>query len=280
MAQNSSENQIVQNWQGLELARWQGMPPQELSVSCLPQHLIVVHLTPELVQVEEKTDNSRYRGIAQPGDVNIISAGMASSCRWEAPIDYFSLNLSPDLLKRVATQTDGIASETLELRETLQIQDEKVMQIAQWLAQEARSQGAGGQLYVDSLMNVLAVHLLREYSSVKLLPTSGQKLSQKQIAQAIDYLHAHLEEDITLEDLAQVVHLSPSHLRRTFKQTTGLAPHQYLIQLRVHRAEQLLKTGRVSIRDVAMQVGFADQSHLNRHFKRLLGVTPKMVLAG
>jgi AraC family transcriptional regulator len=159
------------------------------------------------------------------------------------------------------------------LNPALHQQDAKLLQISQWFAEELQSGGAGGQLYVDSLINLLAVHLLRTYSSTTpQLPT--QKLGKQQVNQAIDYLQAHLEQEISLEALAQAVHLSPSHLRRLFKQTTGVAPHQYLIQLRVQRAKQLLQTRQFSIRDVAAQVGFADQSHLNRHFKRVFGVTP------
>lgn len=92
-------------------------------------------------------------------------------------------------------------------------------------------------------------------------------------------MRTHLDQDISLEVLAQTVNVSPSHLRRLFKQATGMAPHQYLIHLRVNRAKELLLTRGFSVNEVAAEVGFADQSHLHRHFKRIFGVTPKAVLA-
>jgi AraC-like DNA-binding protein len=88
-----------------------------------------------------------------------------------------------------------------------------------------------------------------------------------------DYLEAHLSEPVALADLAQVVGTSEFHLIRVFQQTTGLPPHAYLTQMRVTRAKHLLAQ-RVSPAQVAQLVGFYDQSHLTRHFKRIVGIPP------
>jgi len=73
------------------------------------------------------------------------------------------------------------------------------------------------------------------------------------------------------------VHLSPFHLARLFKQVLGVSPHQYLIQVRVNSARSLLSagSGERSLAEIAAAVGFADQSHLTRHFKRITGITPR-----
>jgi len=88
-----------------------------------------------------------------------------------------------------------------------------------------------------------------------------------------DYIQSHYADDIALDDLAKVAGLSPYHLARVFKAQVGLAPHQYLIQVRIQRAKGLLASG-MSISDVAYAVGFADQSHLSKWFKRVMGVPP------
>lgn len=72
--------------------------------------------------------------------------------------------------------------------------------------------------------------------------------------------------------------MSPNYFSRLFKETTGITPHQYVIRCRVEEAQDLLRQGKLSIAEIATQVGFVDQSHLNRHFKRLVGVTPKTFL--
>jgi AraC-like DNA-binding protein len=88
-----------------------------------------------------------------------------------------------------------------------------------------------------------------------------------------EYLEQHFAENLTLDRLAQLVHLSPYHLLRSFRKTIGLPPHAYVLQLRVAAAKHALRQG-MPIADVATHVGFADQSHLTRQFKRHVGVPP------
>ena len=91
----------------------------------------------------------------------------------------------------------------------------------------------------------------------------------------IEYVDAYLDQDLALVELAAIVSLSPNYFTRLFKQSTGFTPHQYVIQQRVERAKRLLLESKLAIADIALEVGFAHQSHLNRHFKRWVGVTPK-----
>jgi AraC family transcriptional regulator len=100
------------------------------------------------------------------------------------------------------------------------------------------------------------------------------RLSPEQLRRVTDYIHECLDQDISLDDLAACAHLSPSHFTRVFKAATGLAPHQYIILQRVERAKTLLETKNLSIAQAAQQVGFYDQSHFVRHFKRIYGVSP------
>jgi AraC-like DNA-binding protein len=93
------------------------------------------------------------------------------------------------------------------------------------------------------------------------------------VGRARAYLEQHLGESVSLDDLSREVNLSAFHLLRVFRNTAGLPPHAYLTQLRLAQAKALLREGR-PIADVARAVGFTDQSHLNRHFKRVVGITP------
>lgn len=93
------------------------------------------------------------------------------------------------------------------------------------------------------------------------------------VARARTYLEENYAATITLDDLAAQVHFSPFHLLRVFRQTTGLPPHAFLLGVRVRRAKTFLTNG-LPIAEVARHVGFSDQSHLHRHFKRILGITP------
>jgi AraC-like DNA-binding protein len=105
-------------------------------------------------------------------------------------------------------------------------------------------------------------------------PTAGRiGLESASIRRVIDYLDAHCAEDLSVATLAGIACLSPYHFIRVFARQTGLTPHAWLMQLRARKAQQLLRRG-LAIADVAAQTGFADQSHLTKTFKRILGYTP------
>ncbi len=83
---------------------------------------------------------------------------------------------------------------------------------------------------------------------------------------------------MSLKELAAIVQMSAHYFSQLFKQSTGITPHQYVIHCRIERAKELLMQRKLTIADVAKVVGFVDQSHFHRHFKRLVGITPKAFL--
>ncbi len=91
----------------------------------------------------------------------------------------------------------------------------------------------------------------------------------------IDYIQDNLTQDISLEAIANELGISRYYFCRLFKKSTGVSPHQYVIQCRIDRAKKLLSQKHKNIADVALQVGFTNQSHFSKHFKRIVGITPK-----
>jgi len=100
------------------------------------------------------------------------------------------------------------------------------------------------------------------------LPPFGLRL-------VLDHIHNNLETMLSLVDLAKLVHLSPQHFANLFRESTGLAPHQYVLRERVQKARSLLAQTSLPIVDVSLAVGFANQSHFTEVFHRLVGMTPK-----
>ncbi len=134
----------------LEVSQSHNIAPQELVVESLPNHLIVIHTTPQPVQVMERADSLQVKELAKPGDVNLLSAGSMSSCRWDKAISFISLNVSPTLIEQVSMQTNG-SSGAIELIHTFHARDAKILQISQWLLDERHNSGAGRKLYIDPL---------------------------------------------------------------------------------------------------------------------------------
>jgi AraC-like DNA-binding protein len=97
----------------------------------------------------------------------------------------------------------------------------------------------------------------------------------------VHLIEQNYASDLTVSDIAAAVHVSPFHIARLFRRVLGVSPHQYLIQVRVNSARSLLTagSGQRSLAEIAAAVGFADQSHLTRHFKRATGVTPSQFRA-
>ena len=108
---------------------------------------------------------------------------------------------------------------------------------------------------------------------------NGELLREKLVLRAVEYIQDQLGTDLTVSGIAQAVGMSPYHFTRLFKASTGRTPYQYVVDARVKKAKELLTTGKFTISEVAYHVGFADQSHLTRHFKRVFGLPPKRLLS-
>jgi AraC family transcriptional regulator len=99
-------------------------------------------------------------------------------------------------------------------------------------------------------------------------------LSRAKLQAVIEYIDEYLDTDLTVAQLAAVVHLSAYHFARQFKAAMGVPPHQYVLTRRVERARQLVRDSDLALVGIAASVGFSDQSKLSTHFKRAVGVTP------
>jgi AraC family transcriptional regulator len=131
------------------------------------------------------------------------------------------------------------------------------------------------QLFVDHVVFALGVHVAHTYGGMRpLSPPVRGGLAAWQVRRAIEVLSANLDGRVSLKEVARECRLSVSHFSRAFSRTTGAAPHQWLLSHRVEVAKEKLRISRLSLLDVALACGFADQSHLTRVFTRIVGVSP------
>jgi AraC family transcriptional regulator len=127
------------------------------------------------------------------------------------------------------------------------------------------------RLYAESTAVILLEHLGRRAEPSRARQSSGCG----RLGQVIDYIHANLAGELSIVELARIAQTSAFHFARGFKLSTGVTPHQYVLERRIETARGLLADGHLSIADVSYACGFATQAHLTTVFRRLVGVTPK-----
>ena len=154
----------------------------------------------------------------------------------------------------------------------LLLYDDKVARCAELLAEECQEPSSGGRLYGESLTTALTATLFtRRNAQIQ----RGNGLAPWQLRRVMEYLEAHMTQDISLEEMAKLVGLSQSQFARSFKISTGMPPYKWSLDARIKRAQELLSVGKESIAFIALQTGFADQSHFTKTFRRATGATPK-----
>ncbi len=266
-------------WNGILAEQYQ-IPSTlpEAEIPALSDHWLNLPLG-HPVHLTQKRDDRLHESIVQQGDTIFVPAGQPSYwCRQgDDSCPALHIYLKPKSLEQVAEAAE-IDVSRLTFISCFAKPDLHLHYIAMLILDELRSGGMMGQLYIESLTQVLSIHLLRHYSTLtQPLTPVNRSLTPVQLQQAIDYVMTHLDQDLSMAQIAAVVNISPTHFASLFKRATGISLHQYVIQQRVEQAELLLTKTNLAIADIAVQVGFSSQSHLTQQFKRLTGLTPKQV---
>ncbi len=207
-----------------------------------------------------------------PGDVAVSPAFVATSVRWERPFEAVSIRLATDRLARIAERAGfepGISLRPAGMR-----RDPFLREIAQKLGGAPQGPTLGRELLADALGTALALHLLREYQAPAVSATQGPAgLAAAALARVRAHVEGNLADNLSVERLASLAGLGPFDFIRRFRASTGTTPHQYVLKRRVEAAWASILAGG-EIVDAAVAAGFASQSHLHGHCRRLLGVTP------
>jgi AraC family transcriptional regulator len=261
-------------WSGIHVERHL-QPTHDTPEHCLTTHCIPILLGAPILN-ERWLDRHTHREFLLKGSFAIIPAGATHRSLSMDAADFLILAIDTTFFDQIAQEWSPSPPLQLIPHFALQ-QDAFILEIGLALNRELEAGCPAGRLYGDSLAIGLVTHLLRHYSTFRpSLHSNADGLSKHKLNQTLEYIHTHLEQEIKLEDLAKVVGMSPYYFCRMFKQSVGVAPYQYVIQQRVERAKQLLKNAEFVIADIALQCGFASQSHFTRHFRQITGLTPKV----
>ena len=251
--------------------------PGEIEVpQGLTHHLITFFLTDNKRQVTHLDGHGEYDGQMNRGEFYLCPAAVSGFTSWATADETLHLFIKPNLLRSVAIETECLNPDNIELLPVLKTYDPQIEHLTKLLFWEIQKNSFGGKLYLESLSQALVIHLLRNYSAFEpIFRKYNGGLAPYKLRQTIDYIHAYLDRDLSLETMAKQVGVSRSYFASQFKQGMGVAPHQYVIQQRIEKAKRLLKERMLTITEIALECGFASQSHLNKAFRKYVGTTPK-----
>ena len=255
-------------------------PPDEGEIAPSDRHMLMLPLSYDTRQVNQY-DGGEYDGPVDSGDFYLLPAGKPALYAYETAGEALVFMINSNFLPHIAATTECLNPDKLELRSIPLGRDRQLESIARSFLSEMTTNGLGGRLYTESLANLLGIHLLRHYCTTPAtVRTYKGGLSDFQLKSAIDYIRAHLDAQLSLENIAAELNLSHYYFCALFKQSMGVSPWQYVIGQRVERAKELLKNRELSIAEVALACGFSNQSHLNKHFRSATGIAPGIYRRG
>jgi AraC family transcriptional regulator len=224
--------------------------------------------------------NGRFAGRkarAHREEVTITPAGELCRYGGAAGTAAAQLLLDPGFLASVARDPNGPAGGSGELRDDVVFTASPALRemVESYVTRATDAQEPPSRLEMDARAIVIALEALSRHGARgAAAPPATHPLGERRLRRVCDHIEANLANDLSLAELAQVACLSPQHFARAFRRATGMPPHRWVLQRRIQRACDLLRAADMPLADLALELGFADQSHFTATFRRLTGDTP------
>ncbi|WP_428311850.1 helix-turn-helix domain-containing protein [Hydrocarboniphaga sp.] len=202
----------------------------------------------------------------------MIPAGRKVEYRIDGEVSFSSIHVPGKLLRGLSESTSSAVPDF-----RFAFEDEFASSCIPILLSEARSGGSFNFPYVHATARALVLHLMRGFvkpvmpDGVEAIPNSESGLK---LDAMLDFIDSRLTEPLSLNDLADQVGVSRSHSARRFRAVTGMSPHRYVTQRRVEKAKQMLRETSLCLIQIALDVGFSNQSHFTQVFHSFAGETP------
>ncbi|WP_159586051.1 helix-turn-helix domain-containing protein [Chelativorans xinjiangense] len=240
-------------------------------------HLAKILLTPSPgIQVSRGSDEMRSFD-APAGMINVSPAGLESNVRWSSTKEYVAVAIEPEYLLGLAAQEFGMGDVELQPPPFGTV-DPLALNVAQLLKAELTTGEPPNELYVDSLLTLFGIHLLRNYSSGSKTPVKVKGgLSAESARLLREYMAENFASKLSVPELAAICGLSPNYFIHAFTRTFGQQPHRYLIGLRLDFAVKLLAETDLPYNQVAFMSGFSSHSHLTSAMSKYRQKTPAMI---
>jgi AraC family transcriptional regulator len=266
------------NWNSI-YASSQSEFPFEAFFSAVDDQLLVLHRSGP-VSVDRLKGDKAQRCVVPAGGIHLVPGGTSFGFRLFEQLDTLHVYVRRAVIEEVAAEMAiGDPTNISVVGEFVDsdVQMNNLLQAVMFALEDADYANA---LYVDCLARAVASRLVRNYSNARLRQSSPSDsmssgaLGGPIVNEAIAYMRENLDRSIGLDDIAAVINRSPSHFARQFRNEMGTPPYQYLVNLRLDKAQSLLRETRMSVAEVAFECGFTHQEHLTRLFRRRFQTTP------
>ena len=239
-----------------------------------PAHVLILRSgSPSII--EWRSEGRDRREELPPGSVSLLPMGFRHAARVFRPLPGLAsiLQIDPKFFQRGIGEI--AKSGRVELIQHTDLNDPQVVRLVESLRAEIADGFPVGRLFGESIGIALLAHIAHHYSARSAdLETYRGGLARSRLNLVLEYIDAHLTDNLELLVLAGVAGLNMYHFARAFKQSTGEAPHQYVLRKRVEQAKALLRHSKVPVIEASARTGYVDQSHFSKVFRRLVGLAP------
>jgi len=174
-----------------------------------------------------------------------------------------------------AADAASIRVNRIQLEENRNFSDVQLERLLWTLHDEGLQKGPVGHLFCDMLSSAISIRLIERHAADQhVLPSYRGGIPRRQLNRVLDYVEAHLHQDLPLSVLAEAAAMSMFHFSRAFRQSIGFSPHQYVLARRIERAKSLLRDCELTVGEIGVGLGFARQNHFARVFQKKTGLTP------
>jgi AraC family transcriptional regulator len=187
------------------------------------------------------------------------------------------LYLPTTLFRRLSDDFNLPGAPAHSIRYAAGIQDEMIDQIVLSILSEMTNETAAGRMYVETASLMLAARIIHGYcdsGSCTLTAPASHRLDHVRLRRVLDYISAHVADEITLTELARVACLSTFHFARVFTLAIGVSPHRYVSRMRLENAMAEMAAGKLPLAQIALNARFSSQASFTRAFRRATGMTP------
>ena len=249
------------------------MPGCDIAEHEHPAHFLNL-LVGEPVRAERTTEGRCHSAINEPGTIYLLPRGTRDKVAWMHESSRVVLAIDPNFLAQSVEETAHL--EDVALTPDWELKDRHIAALMMALHADLEDGQPAGPLYGEMLAATLAAYLVKRFSIRPVAAKHAARgLPTARLKRVLQYIAAHLSDEIRLEMLASIAGMSRHHFSELFRCNTGVSPYQYVIGQRVERGKQMLRDTDLSILEIGLATGFADQSHFTKTFRRIARVTPR-----